>query len=555
MRLVGRALAWVREVATIWLPIAITFVAVGLIALVAHAPLRYAVHYSAAKTFARTYTKALISAAPTKGGGWDIFGLDARARVALQQVTRSGRQSGETVLDTVGNSESDPYMIRQAGETVFAWVSQRSSDDQSLQLAFIAGGSRHHVTVETAGLVEHPYVLADVKSGFDIVYGWQPPNGNFDIYALRFSSSGRRLLGPVRVARASAYDFYPRAAWDGSGHLDLIYVQSCCGGNALQVVFRRFDPLFRPVGREAIVDQINSLGTQIPNQWGLEIQRTRDGSVWAAWGEDAGVVLGKWTATGRLVWTRLLSSGTPDLTAPSLALVLSRLGGYVYYAQADATGSHLMATAFDSNGLPTSTSRVSFDPGGEAANPQAGLTRGFPSVLWENADNQPEGTPIEGVSYRAAVEPTVAQRLGLGIGNSMIDLLLVAVGGLLGGALLVVANLLLVGPLVATWVPIQRFLPEFYRWPVYFLLVTTVLSAAFAIPSIANNWIFIVQPFGSPLGWIAVAGALFVGLWLSLYGLRRYEGPFRACAFVLFCFYFLATIWAAIGIQAEVSRV
>jgi hypothetical protein len=210
-----------------------------------------------------------------------------------------------------------------------------------------------------------------------------------------------------------------------------------------------------------------------------------------------------------------------------------------------------MATSFDTHGNPTSTERVAYDSGGDAAYPVAAMVGGSPRVIWEKFGRST--TTFEATEYRKSVTPSLADRLGLGVGNSLANFAFLSIGSLAVAAPLTLLNVLILIPLLFVWIPISRFLPERFRWPSHVAIVTSALLLIFGVRSFANGWAFVLGPLGAPLSWLAIAGAVFVGVWISRVGMREREPAFRAAVMVVSAFYFVAAMWALTGIEGQLS--
>jgi hypothetical protein len=419
-----------------------------------------------------------------------------------------------------------------------------------LRLAYIAGNKVVTSTIVSSGSQETPFVIRDPNGGFEVLFAWQRPGQNFDLYSAFVTPNGH-LSPPKLLVRSASYDFSPSAVWDSRHHLDVMYMDACCQGNAWNIVFRRFSKRLSALGPGVSVGRLGSLGTSTPTQWGIDMHLDPRGNVWAAWGEDTGIDIARWKANGKNAFVKFLGPANLDFSAPAVSLVLLRSGGTAYYTGSDALGAHLMATSFAPNGNATSTARVAYDAGGDAAYPVAALVAGSAHLIWQKFGHG--ATTFEGTDYRRSVTPSLADRLGLGVGNSLANFAFLSIGSLAVAAPLTLLNILILAPLLLIWVPISRFVPERFRWPSYVTVVTVALILIFGVRSFANGWAFVIGPLGAPLSWVAVAGAVFVGVWISRVGMKEREPAFRAAVMVVSAFYFVAAMWALTGIEGQLS--
>ncbi len=516
----------------------------------AHAPIAYSTHYPPPTRYEHVYTESSFSATPTAHGGWSVFGLDSSAHVGLQQVNSSRHLVHNQVVDDYGTALSVPSMAWSRHAALGAWISNPSASSQSLKIAYFSGGKPLISTIAASGSQETPLVVPHPSGGFDVLFAWQRPGRNFDLYRVFVGRGGRHTV-PHRLTRAASYAYSPSAVWDGRGHLDVMYMDACCQGNAWNLVFQRFSSHMRPMGPGDPVGRLGSLGSATPTQWGIDLRRDSPGKVWAAWGEDSGVDIARWSPDGKNEFVKFLGPASLDFSAPAVSLLLLGSGGTVYYTSSDALGAHLVATSFDARGNATSTQRVAYDSGGDAAYPVSALEGGTPRVIWQKFGHS--GAVLEGSEYHQSIAPSLAERLGLGLGNSLANFMFLAVGSLAVAVPLTLVNILILAPLLLLWIPISRLVPDRLKWPSYIAIVAATLVLVFAVRSFANGWAFVLGPLGAPLSWLAVASGVFVGVWISRIGMKEREPAFRAAVMVLTAFYFVATMWALTGIEGQLS--
>jgi hypothetical protein len=228
--------------------------------------------------------------------------------------------------------------------------------------------------------------------------------------------------------------------------------------------------------------------------------------------------------------------------------------GEVYVASQNALGSHVIGVGFDVSGRRVRRERVEYSSNGTAAFPRAGTARGRVAVLWEKLANDRLSAMIEGSVYGPA-SPSLAARLGIGVGNVVGNLAMIVVGAVLLGALLTMGNLPTLLALILAWLPIGRFAPPGLRRPLYLGLLSAVLVAVFAVPPSPPAFVLFMSGLGRLTGWLAVAGAVFVSYWAGRRLFAHQEPLFRAAATGIVAFYFVAVIYAATVVQSELGRI
>ena len=550
---------WLGAIASVG-PILAALVAVGGATLYGHAPRDVAANYSPPTNYGVAYQPAEYAAISRPNAGWDLFYVDSRRHAVFQRVSGSGRTFEYRRVASGGESISQPTLAEHGHAIMGAWVKE---DNGALTLWAAYLGAHRSAPFRFnrgGGLVEHPYLLPAPGGGFLVLFEWQHPNG-FDIYLASLPPGARHPTFLRRLTRSPGYAFYPRGALDGSGALDTVHLELCCRQQTWLVEFQRFSALGTPLGRPKILDSMSQAVTGTPNQWGMDVQRAADGSVWAAWEGEQWVSVARWDDHGRMVLRpSRIFFGNVDLATPSLALVpLQRHRAEVYFASRDALGSHLTGVELDATGRRIRQERVEYGSGGTASYPRAGAVHGRPAVLWEKLANdpateQPGYAVIEGSVYRPA-SPSLAAHLGIGIGNAAWNLAMIGLGALLFGALLTMGNLIVLLCLILAWPPIGRLVPQRARWPLYLGFLGAVLAAMFAMPSSPPDFVLFMSGLGRPYGWLAVAGAVFVSYWTG----RRYFGHqepiFRAVAMGIAAFYFVTVMDAATMVQAELGQI
>ncbi|HZS93834.1 MAG TPA: hypothetical protein VFA78_03485, partial [Chloroflexota bacterium] len=316
-----------------------------------------------------------------------------------------------------------------------------------------------------------------------------------------------------------------------------------------------------------------------------------DGSVWAvAQAGDYQMVdgvqgarrsslwLARWDEHGKpLLPPTLVDSSATPLLAPFAAaargrhvhvyfpyppntLLLHTLNGQPSLT-AGQSGSNapLIDETFDQRGVASRFERVNFDSGGDVASPEAVIRGGRPQVLWEKVTAN--GAVVEGTVYHHAQPPDLTTRLGLNIGNLWGNLLFIVVAGLGFGVVITTANVLLLGILIALWLPAGR-LPPLVRWPVYIAAVAAVLAWIFVARPAPPGWIAVISALGTRSGWfgntvaglVAVAAAIFVSGWLSRAFWSRQDDLVRAVLTAISAVYVIAVLAAVAIVQAQLQQ-
>lgn len=534
------------------LPVAAAFLAIGGIIFYHHQPAGAATDYSTPITYATVYESSEYAALPRAGGGWTLFYIDAGDRIDLREVAAGG---ATLLVQTVARGvdfTSTPAMARNAGRTLGAWAQERNGAT-TLMLAYLGSHRSRPFALNHSGLVEHPDIVPTPGGGFDVLFEWQHP-GNFDIFLASIPRGATHPAFIRRLVRSPAYGFYPRGAVDGSGHLDILYLELCCQQRNWLLDFQRFDQSGRHLGRAVTLSSIAGLNGALPEQWGIATAAGAGGSVWGAWLSDQGVALARWGPTGRMqIKPHLIWSGLPDFTTPTLALAAGPRGGTAYYTYPGQLGTLLGAVRFDAAGRAGGAELVASDSGGSVSQPRAGMLNGRPQVIWQKQEN-PATIVMDGSVYRPE-GPSVAHRLGLDNGNVWANILFVAVAALAAGALLAAANVPTLALLVLAWVPVSRLVPERARPAAYLTLVTLILAAIFALPPSPPAWVFAIPPLGRTDSLLAVAGGIAVSAWMGRRLLGDAEGVFRAAGMAFIALYFIASMGAALIVQGVLGQV
>ncbi len=534
--------------------------------LVGHSPLRYAEHFTAVQPLVTAEEQSEYGAHPLPHGGWSLLYLDPSGGISYATVSGTGRLERHQQVARTG---TEPSLASHHGWTLGVWL---NGDTSTVKAAFVGNHrSRPFSLVPGYGLVDHPYVTA-APGGFDVLFQWQKTStqaAEFQIY-LAYVRNGQTRPAVLRLIGATpVYGFYPHGVIDGSGKLDVLYLDEWSKPNNWYWRFQRFTPQGIPVSPKETIDDM-CFGCQdpqdsiVPTQWEVDMKRASDGSVWAVLegGGDGGdgANLAHWSPTGRvLLPVAPVPIGFDSGQTSALSLALLHQGGQLFYTSSNpdgGVGSVTFMQAFDDNGaLVGSPQRVNYDSGGNSAIPHAGTVSGRPVVIWQRIREGP--AYLEASSYHAnASKPDWQDRLGLNVGNFWLNSGLVVVGSLAGGVAVAIINFILLLLLVLLWLPIGWLAPRSIRWLVCAIASGLVIVELFGIHAAdLPSWVLVISGLGSPENWVAVAVAIFASVWAGLFLFRRYEAIFRAAAMAYTSVYVIAVMYAVIFIQSELTRI
>jgi peptide/nickel transport system permease protein len=563
-------------------PIAFAFALVGVVFLYGHSPLAYAPNYAPPTPYGAIYGESEYAAEPLPGGGWDLFDVNDRSKLVYERLDAAG---GVTARETVasGDSTTRPSMAREGNRVLGAWVADSGRTIEAAYLSTTVGtnpGAALHPLrlVPGGGIAEHPYVVR-VPHGFDVLFDWQRPGGT--VYDLELASYMDGVARPtvMRLVASGDYALYPRGIVDGSGTLDLLYLRRT-SPSIWHLFFQRFSTGGVPLHKAATIANITYLlagpnGCTLPDitplQWAIDLKLAPDGSVWATWadGNDcvstAGIsgsntlYLGHWNRVGRPILPPTPVDPSFGAGTQSVALALQGRGGQLYYEQQGPVQPYLVGVHFNSTGLVDPPERVSYDGGGNPANPRAGTVGGRPRVIWQKVRGN--GSILQGASYRTSQPPDLLTHLGLNIGSLPGNLLLVIVGSLGGAILLTVVNIFLLAPLLPVWFVVRRIVSGRVRWPLFLAALAFLLAWVFGGHPSPPGYVVVISGLSGAARldalyrWLAVAGAVFVAAWANRYLFDRQESSLRAAATALTAVYFVAAMYLILFIQAEVTRI
>ncbi|MDQ2744607.1 MAG: ABC transporter permease [Chloroflexota bacterium] len=556
-------------------PLALAFAAVGVVFLLGHSPLEYPPNFDQPQSFGPASGEQEFGARPLPAGGWDVFQIDDRSRLAFERLSSQGRVTLDREIGSAGEA-SQPSMAEDHGRILGAWV---SANNETIEAAWLGAHPSRSFALDTAGgYVEHPYVVGMRGSRFDVLYDGQGAGGSaFDIYLATLpagpGSHGTRTH-LMRIVRSSYYALYPRGIADGKGALDVVYLQQVDHDHGVwQVRFARFTPEGTPLGAPQSLGSFSYLKPQgsgfspdiEPSQWAIDLKRAKGGSVWVTWeiGDDVAasggisginrLFVARWDRDGKQLLPPSVVDPNVDANGQFVAMALRGGGGQLYYATPGLIESYLTEEGFSASGRPTGSERVSYQGGGSPVYPRARTVHGQPRIIWEKI--RAGNATLEGTVYHRSQPPDLLTRLGLNIGNVWGNVLLVIFGSLAGGLALTVVNILLLAPLVPAWLLIRRVVPGSARWILFLAAITAWLAWVFAAHPSPPSFVFVIGALGIPYAWVAVAGSAFTSYWTGRFVMARQESSFRAAMMGLVALYFVAAMYAVIFIEAELGHI
>jgi len=576
---------------------------VSVACLLGTASLVYAPNYFSPTRFATIDSESDYAAKPLAQGGWAILGFSHGA-LRYRKVDGEGRSSINSAVPRAGSGATQPALAEGGGRILGAWV---SANNDRVQAAFLEKQRLKPFALNpTGGIVEHPFVVALSARRFGVLFGWQRhqslPQATFDIYLASVSDSAAARPRLVRLIRSANYGLLPRGVMDGSGALDIMYLERT-GDGSWTIDFQRFSPSGAPLGAAVSLGivsyqirradaSIDPAGT--PVQWGMDVQPAADGSVWGVWRagtsiHSAGnmdppsgattINVAHWSAAGRLLVPPSVVEADPGADVPSLAMAVTSAQEVIYFTypgdtnfpQLDSSGNlvpgHqsyggsgqvLVNLRLNPSGRPTAYGRVAYDAGGEASNPRAGTVAGQAEVLWQKLAGR--GDALEGSVFHPARSPDLLTRLGLNIGNVWANLVLITFGALGIGVVLTALNAFLLLPLIPVWLVVRR-LGARLRWLVFGLTIGLLIIYGLLLPSYVPAYVLGVRSLVGALALdpldrsLMAIGALLVSYWLGTVVLRGQEAWLRAAVMGATALSFVLVIYAELFIQSQLGRI
>jgi hypothetical protein len=540
------------------IPVLALFCAAGVIFLAAHAPRTWASHWANPTTVAHGAGAAEYGAAHSPEG-WDILWVDNdHARLVLSTAASRYRPY---VVDR--GDVSEPSLLRVGSDELAAWVHD-SNGGSAVMAADFSPGHEAHIfpIVRSAQPIEHPYVFSAGHGRFGVLFSWQG-HGNFENYVSWITAGAPAGSTPVKLDTAQYYSFYPRAASPRSGNFGVLYLDQCCHQQLWNVLYRSYDVQGRPISSLHRLYQIVGYGNNqsIPSQWGEDLQTDGAGHVWGAFTGDQGIWLFEADSRGNIIQgPRLMDTqaGSPEAVDLELTGSASDQRGYVIWEQVYDLGSYVASQKFDRQLRPVGgPERVVYGSGSQI-NPHAAVVNGETDVVWQTV-SRGTGSTFDVTQFRKSFAPTLAQRLGLGLGNPWAELAILLIGALGVATLTTTMNIILVIVIgFFGWLSLRLLSSVRSRWAIYAGLLTLALYYIFVTPGGPLFFLDTIPSLGlaaMPFGFVAAVGALGFVSWVGSVALRRIDDVYRAGIMAYLGVYFFAFLEAAVFIQQRLGYI
>jgi ABC-type dipeptide/oligopeptide/nickel transport system permease subunit len=559
---------WAADLPMVWriVPIAVLFLACGTGFLYCHSPLRYSPHYSQPVGQIAIQDQTEFGALPDADGGWSFAYVDNASAVDYARTDANGATVAQRVLDSDGSSEAAPALAMKGRSGLAVWIHDQSA---SIDGAYVGThSSKSFVISGRYTLVDHPYAVARPGGGYDVLFeSTHGAAGIDDVYLATLPPGSTKPTRIRQLTHATEYAIEPRAVYDGSGHLDLIYMNRLHPGlwDWLFLRLNRDGHAIAPAKPLEYVQYYlgappNIKPDVVPTTWAAGVSRAPDGSVWATWGGDTGISVAHWSTQGRMIVipTLTLTEGTAvpnDPTLRSVGIVATANGGVLYHKEAGEQEDYMASFPFNARGQPTGLSgeRIAYDGGGDATLPHAGLVDGRPTVLWQKV--RLTGGETEAVRFHPYQAPDLLTHLGLNIGPLWQNIGFLLIGAIGLGIGIATINLLTAAVLALLSIPILRSLPRFWAWPAYALLITLVLLALFARTANPPPFILIITNLAFPYGLVAALGGGALAWWAGRSFFRRQDDLFRAVSMALTGVAFVGAMYALIVLEGQIGRI
>lgn len=535
------------------LPILALFFTSAVIVLAARAPRTWATNWTDPVSIAPAGGTYDYGAVHRANGQWDLLWANEAAQEIVFTVHRHGR-SRSVVLDSgdVGQANLLSHGLVDLG----VWL--RNENGRSVLMGALLGpGRRVHVSqlLSSPAPLEHPYLVATPRGNIFVVFSWQR-YGNFDLF-LSPLRPDRLQITPLRLTKAAYYSFYPRVIADTHGTLHLLHLESCCGQKEWHVVYDRFDGNGNQLGTSKVLTTLETLSSGGPAQWPMALALDRAGHVWGAFAGDAGVYLFEVTSAGRLLRSPFPvdeQDGRPN----SLSLTFGRSNGFLAWEQPYDLGTYVDAYRFSVKDPSSSSVERAVYASGSQLEPHVFASGNGATIMWE-LTTQGRQPAFQVSEYRSTGGPTLAQRVGLGLGNPWEEIGLLVLGALGFATLTTTVNILWVLGLTAVGVltvRLFRWLPS--KWLVYACLLTSLLFLVFVSPGAPILFLDTMPASGLavlPFGLMAFGAVLGFVTFVGEVPLKRIDDAYRAGLMAFLGVYFFAFVEAVVFIQQRLGYI
>jgi hypothetical protein len=538
----------------LFVPVLALFFVAAIIALAARAPRTWAIHWTSPHAVSTAGGEYDYGAVRRRSGGWDLLWANLASQKLVFTVDRGGGRSQSINVDS--GDVSEPDLVRVGSREIGVWV-RNENGRTVLVAAYLGPGSSSHVyqLLSSTAPLEHPYLVRGLNGATAVLFSWQL-HGNYDIF-LSSLGPGPLYLAPRRITTAAYYSFYPRATADAHGVIHMLHLESCCSQKTWRVVYDRYDHRGNHLGNTKLLSTLESLPNGAPAQWPEDLAVDRAGHVWGAYAADAGVYLFEATSKGRLLRAPFqvdAEDGRPN----SLSLVLGRSVGYLAWEQTYDLGTYINTRRFEiKTGALSATERAVYASGSQLQ-PHAFVAGDTGTIMWEWTDQGQKST-FQTASYRSAGTPTLAQRIGLGLGNPWEEVALLLLGSFGFATITTTINILWVLSLTLVGIFTVRFLrwlPS--RWLVYACILTCLLFLVFVSPGAPILFLDTMPATGLaviPFGLMAFGAVLAFVTFMGAVPLRHIDDAYRAGLMAFLGVYFFAFVEAVVFIQQRLGYI
>jgi hypothetical protein len=534
------------------IPVLGLFFASAVIVLAARAPRTWASHWTIPATVSPASGAYDYGAVRRPQGGWDLLWADDAAQTMIFTKSRGGR-TRSVELDSGDVSQAD--MVRVGNRDLGVWVRNDNGRTVLMGATLGPGPSRRVAQLlSSSAPLEHPR-LVRTAHGVILLFSWQL-YGNFDIFLSPLNAS-RMKLAPRRLTKSAYYSFYPRAIADTHGVLHMLHLESCCGQKSWHLVYDRFDLHGNRLGADKVLATLETLSSGGSAQWPMDLALDRHGNIWGAYAGDAGLYLFEASSNGALLRAPF-QVDTLDGRPNSLSLALGGSAGFVAWEQSYDLGTYIVADRFDAGAPSSSSTERAVYAAGSQLEPRVFVTGDAATIMWEST-TQAGGQTFQTVTYRTASGPTLAQRVGLGLGNPWEEIALLVLGALGFATLTTTANILWVLVLTAVGIltiRLFRWLPS--KWLVYACVLAVSLFFVFVSPGAPILFLDTMPANGLavlPFGLMAFGAVLGFVTFVGEVPLRRIDDAYRAGLMAFFGMYFFAFVEAVVFIQQRLGYI
>lgn len=526
----------------------------AVVVLAARAPRTWATHWTNPISVSPSGGEYDYGAVRTRSGRWDLLWVDAASQKLVYTVAQPDGRVHSVIVDSGDVAQPDLALV--SGREIGTWVHNHNGRSVLMGARLGPGPTaRSFSVVSSAAPLEHPTIVRGPQSSPSIIFSWQR-DGNFELFLSRLGP-GHAHSAPHRLQVASAYSFYPRATRDLRGVMHVLHLESCCSQKTWLVEYDRYDANGKHLGRTQTLLELQSLPNGAPAQWPEDLTIDRAGHVWGAYAGDAGFFVFEAASNGHL-----LRGPTPvdsDAGRPnSLSLSVGTHVGYVTWEQAYDLGTYIDTLRFGvKEGASSQSERTSYGSGSQLE-PHAFTVKDRGIVLWELTGHGSRSV-FQSANYRSSGNPTLAQRLGLGLGNPWGEVALLVLGSLGFATLTTTVNILWIFLFTLIGILLLRFLhwlPS--KWLVYACVLTCLLFIVFVSPGAPILFLdtmpasgLPVVPFGlmatgATLGFVTLLGT---ALW------RHVDAAYRAGLMAFIGVYFFAFLEAVVFIQQRLGYI